>query len=116
MMASEIIITNLSRHFNYTILINGNVNGEVFSLKSNSIKVEPGKYELSIKDSDVDNLPTHCKPIQIIIADGKTLPLKITTKDFSIQIYDEHGTHLNEKRGFLCGNITEGIHIENPIT
>ena len=115
-MASEIIIENLSRHFNYTILLNGCNSGEVFPLKTHSITVDAGQYELSFKDSDADNLPTNCKPIQITLADGKTLHLKVTTEDFSIRIYDEPGTHLNGKRGFLCGYIADGIHIENPIT
>jgi hypothetical protein len=114
-MASEIIIENLSRHFNYTIFLNGCIAGEVFPLKTHSITVEAGKYELSFKDSDADNIPTNCKPIQITLADGKTLDLKVTTEDFSIRIYGEHGTHLNGKRGFLCGYIADGIHIENPI-
>lgn len=38
-MASEIIIENLSRHFNYTILLNGSNSGEVFPLKTHSITV-----------------------------------------------------------------------------
>ncbi|HUL00178.1 MAG TPA: hypothetical protein VLX29_04905 [Nitrospirota bacterium] len=115
-MASKLIITNLSRHFNYTILLNGHESGGVFPLQTTSLTIEPGKHELSFKDSDADNLPTHCKPIQITIADGKTLNLKVLTEDFSIRIYDEQGTHLNGKRGFLCGQISDGIHIENPIS
>lgn len=114
-MASKLTITNLSRHFNYTILLNGNESGVVFSLQTISITIEPDKHELSFRDSDTDNLPTHCKPIHITIADGKTLNLKILTEDFSIRIYDEQGTHLNGKRGFLCGQVADGIHIENPI-
>ncbi len=114
-MASKLTITNLSRHFNYTILFDGNENGEVFSLQTATLIIDPGKLELSLKDSDTDNLPTHCKPIQITIADGKTLNLKVLTEDFSIRIYDEQGTHLNGKRGFLCGQVGDGIHIENPI-
>jgi hypothetical protein len=114
-MTSEIIIENISRHFNYTVFLNSHEVGTVFSLKTFAITTEPGQYELSLKDTDVENLPTRCKPIQINIADGKTLPLKVTTRDFSIEIYDEQGTHLNGKRGFLSGYIADGIHIENPI-
>jgi hypothetical protein len=114
-MASRLTITNISRHFNYTILFDENESGEVFSLQTAILTIEPGKHELSFKDSDTDNLPTHCKPIRITIADGKTLNLKVLTEDFSIRIYDEQGTHLNGKRGFLCGQVGEGIHIENPI-
>ena len=114
-MASKLTITNISRHFNYTILFNGNENVEVLPLQTASLTIDPGKHELSFKDSDTDNLPTHCKPIQITIADGKTLNLKVLTEDFSIRIYDEQGTHLNGKRGFLCGQVGDGIYIENPI-
>jgi len=115
-MASKLTITNISRHFSYTILLNGQESGGIYSLQTTTLTIEPGKHELSFKDSDSDNLPTHCKPIQITIADGKTLNLKVLTEDFSIRIYDEQGTHLNGKRGFLCGQVGEGIHIENPIT
>jgi hypothetical protein len=115
-MTSEFILTNSSRHFSYTLFLDGCASGEVSPLQPHTITVEPGKYELSFEDSDSDNLPTHCKPIQITIADGKTLHLKVTTEDFTIRIYDEQGTHLNGKRGFLCGNIADGIRIENPIT
>ncbi|MGZ3580058.1 MAG: hypothetical protein ACXWMH_02815 [Syntrophales bacterium] len=115
-MGAELTITNLSRQFSYIILLDGSEDGELFSLQTTSLKIAPGKYELSFKDSDKDNLPTNCKPIQITIADGRSLHLKILTEDFSIRIYDEQGTHLNGKRGFLCGQVGEGIHIENPIT
>ena len=115
-MASKVSITNLSRHFNYNILLNGNESGGIFPLQTTSLTIDPGKHELSFKDSDTDNLPTHCKPIQITIVDGKILNLKVLTEDFSIRIYDEQGTHLNGKRGFLCGQVADGIHIENPIT
>ena len=115
-MASELTITNLSRHFSYTILLDGHESGEIFSLQTATLTIEPGMHELSFKDSNTDNLPTNCKPIQITIADGKTLNLKVATDDFSIKIYDEQGTHLNGKRGFLCGQICEGVRIENPIT
>jgi hypothetical protein len=114
-MASKLTITNLSRHFNYTILLDGKESGGIFPLQTASLTIDPGKLELSFKDSDTDNLPTHCKPIQITIADGKTLNLKVLTEDFSIRMYDEQGIHLNGKRGFLCGQVADGIHIENPI-
>ena len=115
-MGAELTITNLSRHFSYTILLDGHEDGELFSLQTASLKIEPGKHELSFKDSDADNLPTNCKPIQITIADGRSLHLKILTEDFSIRVYDEQGTHLNGKRGFLCGQVGNGVHVENPIT
>ena len=115
-MGAELTITNLSRHFSYKILLDGREDGELFSLQTTSLEIEPGNHELSFKDSDTDNLPTNCKPIQITIADGRSLRLKILTEDFSIRIYDERGTHLNGKHGFLCGQVGEGVHVENPIT
>jgi hypothetical protein len=115
-MSSELIITNLSRLFNYTILLNDRAIGEISPVEPGAITIEPGNYELSFKDSDLDNLPTNCKPICITIEDGKKLHLNVTTEDFSIRIYDGQGTHLNGKRGFLCGKIAEGVRIENPIT
>jgi hypothetical protein len=114
-MTSEITIENISRHFTYSILLNGQEMGDVFPLKTYTLTVEPGIYALSFRDTDTENLPTGCKPIQIDIAGNKTLPLKVDTKDFSIHIYDETGTYLNCKHGFLCGKIADGIHIENPI-
>jgi hypothetical protein len=115
-MVAKLTITNLSRHFSYIILLDGHEDGELFSLQTVSVDIEPGKHELAFKDSDTDNLPTNCKPIQITIADGRSLHLKILTEDFSIRIYDERGTHLNGKRGFLCGQVGDGVHVENPIT
>ncbi|MEN6320355.1 MAG: hypothetical protein ABFD82_16585 [Syntrophaceae bacterium] len=115
-MATELTITNLSRHFSYTVLLDGQESGEIFSLQTATLPIEPGKHELSFKDSDADNLPTTCKPIQITIADSKTLHLKVLTEDFSIRIYDEQGTHINGKRGFLCGQVCDGVYIENPIS
>ena len=114
-MGAELSITNLSRHFTYVILLDHEERGEVFSLETTKLAIEPGKHELSFRDSDINNLPTNCKPIQMTIADGKALRLKVLTEDFSIRIYDEQGTHLNGKRGFLCGQVGEGIHVENPI-
>jgi hypothetical protein len=114
-MACELTITNLSRHFSYAILLDGLEKGDVFSLHTTTLSIEPGKYELSFKDSDPDNLPTKCKPIHITIADGKSLTLKVLTEEFSIRIFDEQGTHVNGKRGFLSGQVSDGAHIENPI-
>ena len=115
-MSSKLILTNLSRHFNYAIFLDGCASGELSPLEPVTITIEPGTYELYFKDSDADNLPTTCKPICIIIEDSKILHLNVTTEDFSIRIYDVQGTHLNGKRGFLCGKISEGIRIENPIS
>jgi hypothetical protein len=115
-MASKIIFSNLSRTDDYTILLNGQDRGIVLPLKTNTIDVEPGEYELDIKGSNEEGLPSMCKPIQIRIADGKTVHLQIVAQHFAIGIYDEKGTRLNDKHSFLCGNVADGVHIDNPIS
>ena len=115
-MASKIIFSNLSRTDDYTILLNGQDRGIVLPLKTNTIDVEPGEYELDIKGSNEEGLPSMCKPIQIRIADGKTVHLQIVAQHFAIGIYDEKGTRLNDKHGFLCGTVADGVHIDNPIS
>ncbi|MDP2854535.1 MAG: hypothetical protein Q8O28_09875 [Smithellaceae bacterium] len=115
-MSSTIIFSNLSRNDDYAILLNGQDRGTVLPLKTITIDVEPGKYELDIKGSNEEGLPSLCKPIQLTIADGKTVSLQIVALDFAIGIYDEKGTQLNARHGFPCGTIAKGVHIENPIT
>jgi hypothetical protein len=115
-MASKIIFSNLSRNDDYTILLNGQDRGTVLPLKTITIDVEPGEYELDIKGSNEEGLPSMCKPIQIRIADGKSVHLQIVARHFAIGIYDEKGTQLNVKHGFLCGNVADGVHIDNPIS
>jgi len=115
-MASIIIFSNLSRTDDYTILLNGQNMGTVLPLKTNTIDVEPGEYELDIKGSNEEGLPSMCKPIQVRIADGKTVHLQIVAQHFAIGIYDEKGTRLNDKHGFLCGTVADGVHIDNPIS
>jgi len=114
-MASKIIFSNLSRSDDYTILLNGQERGTVLPLKTIMIDVEPGKYELYIKGSNEEGLPSMCKPIQVKMADCKTVHLKISARDFAIGIYDEKETQLNAKHGFLCGYVADGVHIDNPI-
>jgi hypothetical protein len=115
-MASKIIFSNLSRNDDYTILLNGQDRGTVLPLKTNTIDVEPGKYDLYIKGSNEEGLPSMCKPIQVRIEDDRTVHLKIVSQHFAIGIYDEKGTQLNAKHGFLCGYVADGVHIDNPIT
>ena len=115
-MASIIIFSNLSRTDDYTILLNGQDRGTVLPLKTNTIDVEPGEYELDVKGSNEEGLPSMCKPIQVRIADGKTVHLQIVAQHFAIGIYDEKGTRLNDKHGFLCGTVADGVHIDNPIS
>jgi hypothetical protein len=114
-MASKIIFSNLSRNDDYTILLNGQDRGTILPLKTNTIDVEPGKYELDIKGSNEEGLPSMCKPIQIRMEDCKTVHLQIVAQDFTIGIYDEKGTQLNAKQGFLCGAVADGVHVDNPI-
>ncbi|MCX5848185.1 MAG: hypothetical protein NTW65_01865 [Deltaproteobacteria bacterium] len=115
-MASKIIFSNLSRNDDYTILLNGQIRDTILPLKTNTIDVEPGEYELDVKGSNEEGLPSMCKPIQVKIGDGKTVHLKIVAQHFAIGIFDEKGTQLNEKHGFLCGYVADGVHIDNPIS
>lgn len=115
-MASKITFSNLSRNDDYTILLNGQDMGTVLPLKTIAIDVEPGEYELDVKGSNEEGLPSMCKPIHIRIKDEKSVHLKIVAEHFAVGIYDEKGTQLNEKNGFLCGYIADGVHIDNPIT
>jgi hypothetical protein len=115
-MASKIIFSNLSRNDDYTILLNGQVSGTVLPLQTNTIDLEPGEYELFVKGSNEEGLPSMCKPIQMTMADGKTVHLNIEARHFAIGIYDEQGTLLNGKSGFLCGSVADGVYIDNPIS
>ena len=72
-MASKIIFSNLSRNDDYTILLNGQDMGTILPLKTNTIDVEPGEYELDVKGSNEEGLPSMCKPIHIRMADCKTV-------------------------------------------
>lgn len=115
-MASQIIFSNLTRNDDYTILLNGQDRGTLLPLKTNTIDLEPGKYELDIKGSNEEGLPSMCKPIQVTIKDCKSVHLRIVAEHFTIGIYDEKGTQLNARHGFLCGSIADGVHIDNPIS
>jgi hypothetical protein len=115
-MASKMIFSNLSRNDDYTILLNGQIRGTVLPLKTITIDVEPGEYELDVKGSNEEGLPSMCKPICIRMKDGKSVHLKIVAQHFAIGIYDEKGTQLNDKHGFLCGYVADGVHIDNPIS
>lgn len=115
-MSSKITFSNLSRTDDYTILLNGQIRNTVRPLKAITVDVEPGEYELDVKGSNEEGLPSMCKPIHIKIKDEKSVHLKIVAEHFDIGIFDEKGTLLNEKSGgFLCGNIANGVYIDNPI-
>ncbi|MDQ5984446.1 MAG: hypothetical protein CSYNP_00141 [Syntrophus sp. SKADARSKE-3] len=115
-MASRIIFSNLSRNDDYTILINGQASVTVLPLKTNAIDLEPGEYELNVEGSNEEGLPTICKPIQVTMEDRKTVHLQVIAHHFAIGIYDDKGTQLNARHGFLCGSVADGVYIDNPIT
>jgi hypothetical protein len=113
-MASQIIFSNLSRSDDYSILLNGQEVGKVLPLKTITIDVEEGRYELDVRGSNEEGLPSMCKPVQITIDDCKTVHLQIVAPHFAIGIYDEKGNQLNDHHGFTCGYIADGVHINNP--
>jgi hypothetical protein len=114
-MPATIALTNLDRHYEYTLILNGAQNTILPPLKSLSIEVPAGKYELSFQAKSDDELPVECKPIQVTIHDKRTLALQVNTVNLSVRILDEEGTQLNGKLGFLCGRCGEGVYVENPI-
>ncbi|MGB5217453.1 MAG: hypothetical protein WBN66_04045 [Smithella sp.] len=115
-MASKIIFSNLSRNDDFTILINGQEAGKVLPLKTMTIDVEQGKYDLDVKGSNEEGLPSTCKPIQITIGEDKSVHLRLLAQHLAIGIFDEKGTQLNDKHGFLCGYVADGVRVENPIS
>ncbi|MGD0275865.1 MAG: hypothetical protein ABSB79_07400 [Syntrophales bacterium] len=116
-MAAQIIIDNISRTYEYVVIINGNEISRVFPLKTVDFTVSPGHHEITFRDSDSEaDLPSSCKPICFEIADNKILHLQIDTKNLVIWITDTVGTHLNGQHGFLCGKVSGGVYVENPIT
>ena len=114
-MASKIIFSNLSRSDDYTILLNGHAGVIITPLKTNTVDLEPGEYELSVQGSNEEGLPSMCKPIQVKMADNRTVHLKVDARNFAIGIYDDEGTQLNATHGFLCGTIADGVYVDNPI-
>lgn len=113
-MPSEIVITNANRHYNYTLILNEQAVKEIPLSETITVEIAPGKYELSFQESSEADLQSTCMSILVTIAHGKRLPLKVLTRNLSIQIYDRKDTLLNGKTGFLCGRIGDGIRIENP--
>jgi hypothetical protein len=114
-MSATIALTNLDRHYEYTLILNGAQSAILPPLKSLSIDVPPGKYELSFQAKSDNELPVECKPIQVTIQDKKTLALQVDTVNLSVRVLDAEGTQLNGKLGFLCGKCGEGVYVENPI-
>ena len=72
-MASKIIFSNLSRNDDYTILLNGQIRDTILPLKTATVDVEPGEYELDVKGSNEEGLPSMCKPVRIRIKDEKSV-------------------------------------------
>jgi hypothetical protein len=114
-MSANIALTNLDRHYAYTLVLNGMEGGTLLPLKRLSIDVAPGKYELSFQAKSDDELPVECKPIQVTIQDRRILSLQVNTVNLSVRILDADGTQLNGKLGFLCGRCGDGVYVENPI-
>jgi hypothetical protein len=114
-MSATIALTNLDRHYEYTLILNGAQSATLPPLKSLSIDVPAGKYKLSIQAKSDDELPVECKPIQVTIQDRRTLSLQVNTVNLSVRILDADGNQLNGKLGFLCGKCGEGVYVENPI-
>jgi hypothetical protein len=115
-MASKIIFSNLSHNDDYTILLNGQDCSTVLPLKTIMVNVKQGKYEFDITGSNEEGLPSMCKPIPVRIADFKSVHLQTVVQHSAIGIYEEKGTLLNVKHGFLCGTVADGVHIDNPIS
>ncbi|HTZ38702.1 MAG TPA: hypothetical protein VMB77_00990 [Syntrophales bacterium] len=114
-MSARIDLTNLDRHYEYTLILDREQRATLPPLKRLGIDVVPGKYELSFLAKSDDELPVECKPIQVTIQDGKALALQVNTVNLSVRILDSEGTQLNGKLGFLCGKCGDGVYVENPI-
>jgi len=114
-MSATIALTNLDRHYEYTLILNGAQSATLPPLKSLSIDVPAGKYKLSIQAKSDDELPVECKPIQVTIQDRRNLALQVNTVNLSVRILDADGNQLNGKLGFLCGKCGDGVYVENPI-
>jgi hypothetical protein len=114
-MSATIALTNLDRHYEYTLILNGAQSAILPPLRSLSIEVPAGKYVLFFQAKSDDELPVECKPIQVTIQDKKTLALQVNTVNLSVRVLDAEGTQLNGKLGFLCGKCGEGVYVENPI-
>ena len=114
-MTAKIVVSNMSRIDDYTLVLNGQPRVTVHPLQSDEIDVEAGKYELTVQGENEEGLPSACKAILMKIDNERTVSLSIEAKQLSIGIYDESGTQLNASRGFLCGSIADGVYAENPI-
>jgi hypothetical protein len=114
-MSATIALTNLDRHYEYALILNGAQSAILPPLKRLSIDVPAGKYKLSFIAKSDDELPVECKPIQVTIQDKGTLSLQVNTVNLSVRILDAEGNQLNGKLGFLCGKCGDGVYVENPI-
>jgi hypothetical protein len=114
-MSATIALTNLDRHYEYALILNGAQSAILPPLKSLSVNVPAGKYELSFQAISDDELPVECKPIRVTIQDKRTLALQVNTVNLSVRVLDAEGNQLNGKLGFLCGRCGDGVYVENPI-
>jgi hypothetical protein len=114
-VTSKLTITNQDHSCEYIAVLNDSEAATLFPLQTETLEIESGQYELSFRESDAAEVPGSCKPISFTIAEGKTLPLNVATKLFTILILDSQGNQLNGKHGFLCGQVADGVYVENPI-
>jgi hypothetical protein len=114
-MSSILEVTNLDRYDEYRLVLNRKDSVEVFPLKSVTAEILPGEYDLSFRRVSEEEIPSTCKPIRIVIQDGKALSLQVMTQNLAIKIFDGEGNHLNGRYGFLCGKLADGVYCENPI-
>ena len=114
-MTCQLIATNLSRYYDYTLVLNGSDSIEIAPLRTASIDIEAGEYEVSVRAKPVDDLTGVCKPIHVKIEDGSVIRIQIDTRNVAIDIFDEQGTLLNGRHGFICGHISEGVYVNNLI-
>ncbi len=112
---SRLVVTNLSRTYDYTLTMNGKDVLNVAPLRTAETDIDAGEYDLAVSARQHDEIPGTCKPIHVTIGIDKTLRLQVETRQFAIEIYDEGGTLLNGKRGFVCGRVGDGVYVTNPI-
>ena len=114
-MASRLRVRNMSRVYDYTLVLDGRELLALPSLQEAELPLAPGDHEISFRAGQVDDLPSTCKPIFVTIDDGRELPLQVDTRHFAICIADENGIQLNGKHGFIAGRVANGVYINNPI-
>ncbi len=114
-MAAKINITSLDRYDEYVLLIDGEDKADVFPLASVTVEIPPGTHTVSFRSKAETELPLTCKSIRVTLKDGAALSLQVMTQNLSIRIFDTPECQLNAEHGFLCGRVSDGVYVENPI-